>query len=145
MEQLDTVTDIEVYDNEVEEPAVTPVSDSSVSDVEETDESREELAVTSVDDSSEYVLDSSFVEDVERELNAGEEVVPIAIDTLVELIRLHNQKEESTDSQLVENVSELNSRVTEVETISLVAFASAFCVIGVVIAVKFSRWFFRFF
>ena len=132
------------YDDSSEEQSelsVTPISDSS----EYYDESSEEdleLAVTTMDDSS--AADDELME-VDRQLDAGEEVVPIAIDALVELIQLHNQKEESADSQIVENITELNARVYEVETISLVSFASAFCVIGVVFAVKFSRWFFRFF
>lgn len=135
---LDSISD-SVVDSEVDS-----IDDSEVTRVtSEEDLSSIELAVTPISDSS--VVD---VLDVDRPLAAaGEEVaVPVVvIDTLIDLISKHNDSEDEVNEQLVENVSQLNARVSEIEMIGMFLFLTTFVVIGVVLAVKFSRWFFRFF
>ena len=135
---LDSIPDSTV-DSEVDS-----IDDSEVTRVtSEEDLSSIELAVTPISDSS--VVD---VLDVDRPLAAaGEEVaVPVVvIDTLIDLISKHNDSEDEVNEQLVENVSQLNARVSEIEMIGMFLFLTTFVVIGVILAVKFSRWFFRFF
>ena len=135
---LDSIPDSSV-DSEVDS-----IDDSEVTRVtSEEDLSSIELAVTPISDSS--VVD---VLDVDRPLAAaGEEVaVPVVvIDTLIDLISKHNDSEDEVNEQLVENVSQLNARVSEIEMIGMFLFLTTFVVIGVILAVKFSRWFFRFF
>lgn len=140
---LDSISD-SVSDSVVDSEADSIDDDSEVTRVtSEEDLSSIELAVTPISDSS--IVD---VSDVDRPLAAaGEEVaVPVVvIDTLIDLISKHNDSEDETNEQLVENVSQLNTRVSEIEMIGMFLFLTTFVVIGVVLAVKFSRWFFRFF
>ena len=100
-----------IYENELEEPAVTHVDDSSLS---ETEESREELVVTPVDDSSVVDQSEEEPEEVSRLLNdPGEAAAEVTGDTLI-LAQL-----EVIDSHLQSNLTAVDTVNSNIASFAL--------------------------